>query len=1127
MKSIFRNSLFGLVALLAFVGMFTPETLYAIGTCSSLPPSGIFPEIDIAVTGYGTFSNSSPTNPNTSYNISVVSGTQLDIHVDTLAEPSTRNSMSYPGGSEIIYSGPNGRMGDGRDYTSSVITSSSQIIVSVGPNNCTPITDGESGSVTVNITVAPTYTLTVAKAGTGTGTITSSPAGINYGTDNSEAYASGTSVTLSQTATGGSTFAGWSGACSGTGACVVSMTQARSVTATFNAAGYTLTASKAGTGTGTITSSPAGINCGADCSESYNSGTSVSLTATPAVGSTFTGWSGSPDCSNDAGGAMANPTGVMMNAAKSCAATFDTVSPPSCSASPSTVAVGQSVTITASGGSGGISPFYTWSTGSGGGSCVSGGTCTTSYSSSGTKTVTVTRNGVNATCPVNVSTDTPPTGALTSTASCTATGWADDADTTVPRSVRIYSDGSLVSTVTAGTTGCSGTACTFSSNLTGLVSTGVSHAITGTVQGNDNVWYALSNPMSMTCPIAPTPPTAAFTGSSACTVSGWGDDVNTTVARPIRIYSDGSLVSTVTAGTTGCTGSACTFSANLTGLISTGVAHNITGTVQGDTNEWIGFTNPQTSLSLTCPVTTVSCIGPSAGQTGQSYTFTGQGASAYTWSVSPVTGFTPTGSSGTGGSVTKTFSTTGAKAITFAASPTVFASCIIDIAATPPALAFNLQANGVEGPITVAYNAPITLSWTSAGASSVQKNSSTPLDSLWSVGALAVSGSQAVSPATVRRVYTGRATNAAAQTLDDSVTVRVTPECLPAGQTVIVNQPASLTARGGDGVYTWNTGGGTACVPGAACSTTYSTTGTKTVTVTSDSLTSTACSVTVNPVAPPSTGTVVVVSNISTTWDLTSTATSTRSENTQQTLETYTNMPVGTYTLTNVPPIDNYSLDPISPASSQVLSAGGTVTFTINYDEDPPQGGTEDVDLKINGVDNPAPVVSGSRVELSWTSLDIIPDSCVASGGVAPWSGYRADEGTEDSGVLTETETFVIRCDAESGGEIDDSVAIYVTSPQCSDGSDNDNDTFTDWDGVNGVDEGTGGDDDPDCTDAADNNEKGDDDDTGGNVTECSDGFDNDGDGGIDYEARSGGGDVNCSSLLDDDERGSPDIREI
>ena len=54
----------------------------------------------------------------------------------------------------------------------------------------------------------------------------------------------------------------------------------------------TITAAKSGTGGGTVTSSPAGINCGADCSENYDNGTVVTLTATSSPGSTFTGWSG-------------------------------------------------------------------------------------------------------------------------------------------------------------------------------------------------------------------------------------------------------------------------------------------------------------------------------------------------------------------------------------------------------------------------------------------------------------------------------------------------------------------------------------------------------------------------------------------------------------------------------------------------------------------------------------------------------------------------------------------------------------------------------------------------------------------------------------------------------------------
>ena len=81
-------------------------------------------------------------------------------------------------------------------------------------------------------------------------------------------------VTLT-TAASRSTFTGWSGACSGTGQCSVTMDADKTVTATFNqqVQQYTLTVTKAGTGSGTVTSNPAGINCGDDCSETYDQGT--------------------------------------------------------------------------------------------------------------------------------------------------------------------------------------------------------------------------------------------------------------------------------------------------------------------------------------------------------------------------------------------------------------------------------------------------------------------------------------------------------------------------------------------------------------------------------------------------------------------------------------------------------------------------------------------------------------------------------------------------------------------------------------------------------------------------------------------------------------------------------------
>src|SRR5439155_11273577 len=113
----------------------------------------------------------------------------------------------------------------------------------------------------------------------------SSPAGITCGTSCSASYASGTAVTLTATPAAGSVFTGWSGDCTGTGACAVTLSAATTVTATFDLQTFTLTVSKAGTSDGTVTSTPAGITCGTSCAGSYATGTAVTLTATPAASS--------------------------------------------------------------------------------------------------------------------------------------------------------------------------------------------------------------------------------------------------------------------------------------------------------------------------------------------------------------------------------------------------------------------------------------------------------------------------------------------------------------------------------------------------------------------------------------------------------------------------------------------------------------------------------------------------------------------------------------------------------------------------------------------------------------------------------------------------------------------------
>jgi hypothetical protein len=175
------------------------------------------------------------------------------------------------------------------------------------------VTMDAAKSVTATFTTIQ-YALSVSKTGTGGGTVASSPAGITCGATCSALFDTGTVVTLTATPDGASTFAGWSGACTGTGSCIVTMDAAKAVTATFTLIPYSLSVSLGGTGSGVVTSSPAGINCGATCSASYDSGTVVTLTATPGTGSGFAGWSGDPDCADGT---------VTLGASKSCTATFD------------------------------------------------------------------------------------------------------------------------------------------------------------------------------------------------------------------------------------------------------------------------------------------------------------------------------------------------------------------------------------------------------------------------------------------------------------------------------------------------------------------------------------------------------------------------------------------------------------------------------------------------------------------------------------------------------------------------------------------------------------------------------------------------------------------------------------
>ncbi|EXJ15977.1 InlB B-repeat-containing protein [Imhoffiella purpurea] len=139
-----------------------------------------------------------------------------------------------------------------------------------------------------------TYSLSVCSTGPTSVAISGQPAAYGGVTDYSvSGIASNTLIRLQAPAQSGNyLFSAWTGCDSSVAeVCTLTLSSNREAVAVFEAAAaYSLVVSKVGSGL--ITSSPAGIDCGSDCSERYTAGTPVTLTAAADDGYRFDGWSG-------------------------------------------------------------------------------------------------------------------------------------------------------------------------------------------------------------------------------------------------------------------------------------------------------------------------------------------------------------------------------------------------------------------------------------------------------------------------------------------------------------------------------------------------------------------------------------------------------------------------------------------------------------------------------------------------------------------------------------------------------------------------------------------------------------------------------------------------------------------
>jgi hypothetical protein len=215
------------------------------------------------------------------YDIGYAESPYAVTHTYTITPTAGANGSITPGTPQTVNAGSS--------ITFTIAAHTGYHIVDVGIDGISQgaISSYTFNNVTANHTITSayaikTYTLTVATGGSGSGVV--SPTVGVY------TYPYGTIITPTAIANTGSTFAGWSGDCSGTGSCTIMMTSTKAITANFDIetfTNYTLTITTAGPGSGVVTPTLGAYT--------YPYGTVITITASANLYSYFSGWGG--DCS--------------------------------------------------------------------------------------------------------------------------------------------------------------------------------------------------------------------------------------------------------------------------------------------------------------------------------------------------------------------------------------------------------------------------------------------------------------------------------------------------------------------------------------------------------------------------------------------------------------------------------------------------------------------------------------------------------------------------------------------------------------------------------------------------------------------------------------------------------------